>query len=98
MAICGSLGIEQRDLFFDALDLSPSRRREAAQQRDRQRHFREDHAYLQGTLIDALREADYFVQSRRGIDIATWSDQKLDDELNSLTDAYLLLESEDLHG
>jgi hypothetical protein len=98
MEICGSLGIEQRDLFFDALDLSPSRRREVALQRDRQRHFREHHAYQQGTLIDALREADYFIRSRRGLDISTWSGQKLDDHLNALADAYYLLEYEDLHG
>jgi hypothetical protein len=96
--ICKSLGIEQRDLFLDALDANPSRRRAAAQQRDRQRKQREQHADQQGTLIDALREADYFVQSRRGIDISTWIHERLNDELNSLADADRLLESEALYG
>ena len=53
--ICASLGINQQDLFFDALDPDPQRRRAAALQRDRQRHRREQHAEQQGTLIDALR-------------------------------------------
>ena len=96
--ICESLGLQQKDLFFEALDADPSRRREAARNRENQRHARERHAQQQGTLIDALREADYFVQSRRGIDISTWSHDRLNDELNALADAQHLLESEDLHG
>lgn len=96
--ICKSLGIEQRDLFFDALDTDPQRRREAIQQRDRQRQEREQQANQQGALIDAMREADYFVRSRRGLDIRSWRDEKLNDELGALADAYQLLESEDLHG
>ena len=96
--ICESLGVEQRELFWGALDLDPLRRRKAAQQRDRQRHIRERIAHQHGTLIDALKAADFFVQSRRGVDISTWTDNRLNDELNSLADAYLLLESEALHG
>lgn len=96
--ICSSLGIRPADLFYDALDSDPQQRRAAARKRKHEQQVREHHADQQGMLIDALREADYFVQSRRGLDISTWSDQKLDDELNSLADAYLLLESEDLHG
>ena len=98
MAICESLGIEQRDLFFDVLDLNPSRRRAAALERDRQRHAREQQREQQGTLVDVLREADYFIRSRRGLDISTWTEAKLDDELNALADAYHLFENEDLHG
>jgi hypothetical protein len=98
MAICERLGIEQRDLFFDDLDLNPSRQRAAALQRERARQYREQQAEQQGLLVDALREADYFIRSRSGIDISTWSDQKLDDELSALADAYVLIESEDLHG
>ena len=98
MQICESLGIEQRDLFFDVLDLNPSRRRAAALERDCQRHAREQQTEQQGTLVDVLREADYFIRSRRGIDISTWTEAKLDDELKALADAYRLLENEDLHG
>jgi DNA primase len=96
--ICGAIGIEQRDLFFDSLDADPAKRRAAAQQRDRQRLARERHAQQEGTLIDALREADTFIRSRRGIDISAWSHTQLNDELNTLSEAYLLLESEGLNG
>lgn len=96
--ICAALNIEQRDLFFDVLDTSPQRRKAAALERDRQRHARKRHAEQQGTLIDALREADFFVRSRRGIDISTWSHERLDRELDALASAYRLLESEALHG
>lgn len=97
-AICLSLGLELKDLFTDALDPDPRRSREAAQQRDHQRQEREHHAHQQGTLIDALRAGDYFVRSRQGLDISGWSDEKLHNELDALSDAYLLLESEDRHG
>lgn len=96
--ICRSLGLEQRDLFFDAYDVDPSRRREAIQQRERQRQEHERHEHQQGALIDALREADYFVRSRLGLDISMWSDGQLNDELDALADAYHLLENEDCHG
>lgn len=95
--ICGSLGIKQQDLFFDALDLSPSRRRAAALERDRQRHAREQQMEQQGTLVDVLREADYFIRSRHGINISAWSHDQLNDELNAVADAYCLLEKEDLY-
>lgn len=96
--ICRSLGIAQRDLFFDALDTDPSRRREAIQQRDRQRQERERHQHQQGALTDALKAADDFVSSRRGLEISGWSDEKLNNELDALADAYHLLEHEDLDG
>lgn len=96
--ICKSLGIEQRDLFFDALDTDPQRRRAAIHQRDRQRQERERHEYQEGALIDALKAADDFVSSRRGLEISGWSDEKLNNELDVLADAYHLLENEDLDG
>ena len=96
--ICLSLGIELKDLFTDALDSDPQRRREALQQRDRQRYLREQQAHQEGLMIDALKAADDFVSSRRGLDINTWSEEKLQNEINALADAYQLLESEGLHG
>ncbi len=96
--ICKAIGIEQRDLFFDSLDTDPQRRREAAQERDRQRHLREQQAHQEGTLIDALKAADDFVSSRRALEISGWSDEKLNNELDALADAYHLLENEGLHG
>ncbi|OAI47498.1 hypothetical protein AYO43_04395 [Nitrospira sp. SCGC AG-212-E16] len=84
--VCASLGIEQRDLFYDARDPDPARRRESARQRDQQRQARERQAEQRGTLIDALRAADYHIRSRHGLDINGWSNQKLDDELNCLAE------------
>lgn len=96
--ICTALGIEQQDLFYDRLDADPQRRRDAARRRHQQQHAREQQAQQQGLLIDALRESDYFVQSRRGLDISGWNEERLDSELQALANAYQLLESEDLHG
>lgn len=95
--ICATLRIDQRDLFYDACDPDPHKRREAARKREHDQQVRERHADQQGALIDALREADYFVQSRRGIDISTWSHDQLNAELNAVADAYCLLEKEDLY-
>jgi hypothetical protein len=96
--VCASLGIEKRDLFYDARDSDPARGRESARQRDQQRQARERQAEQRGALIDALRATDYHIRLRHGLDISGWSNQKLDDELNCLADAYHLLDHEDLHG
>lgn len=96
--ITAALGIRVADLFADALDTDPRRRREAAQERDRRRDARERHVEQQGTLIDVLREADGFVRSRQGLDVSAWSHDRLNDDLNAVADAYHLLEREDCHG
>jgi hypothetical protein len=44
--------------------------------------------------VDVLREAEALIESARGIDIARWSDERLDAELNRLGDAYELLWAE----
>ena len=93
--ISGAVGLQIRDLFFDS---DPQRCIEAAQYQKQRRQRRESHEKQQGSLIDALREADYFVKSRRGLDISMWSHDRLNDELNALADAYHLLESEALDG
>jgi hypothetical protein len=98
MEICQSLGIDQRDLFFDALDPDPHKRRAAAQQRDRQRQQQATTARKQGRRIDALKTAEYHIRSRRELDIREWDDQQLDNELNVLADAYALLASEERDG
>lgn len=95
--ICRSLGIEQSDLFFDALDSNSSRRLAPASERDRERQIREQDAHQQGTLIDALRESEYFVRSRQGLDISGWGNEKLNNELDALADAYHLLKHEDCY-
>src|SRR6185369_9562485 len=85
--ICQALSLRPSDLFFDALDSNPQQRRTSAKRRERTRQAREQHALQQGALIDALREADYFVRSRHGLDISPWSHARLDAELNALADA-----------
>lgn len=92
--ICQALNLRPSDLFFDALDRDPQRRKSAAQQRERMRRQVAAKAQQDGRRIDALREAEYFVRSRQGLDISHWTNQKLDDELNVLADAYALLSSE----
>jgi hypothetical protein len=96
--ICDGLGINQQNLFYDACDPDPHKRREAAQRRDRERQQQEAAARKQGRRIDALRAADYHIRSRHGLDISGWSNQKLDDELNLLADAFALLASEECDG
>ena len=68
------------------------------QERELARLKREREQESDGLTVDALREAQYFIQSRSGLDISAWSDEKLDEELNALAAAYSLLESEALHG
>ena len=98
LEICGSLGIDQRDLFYDAGNPDPAQRRDAARQREERRKQRAVVAQRQGRRLDALRAADDHIRSRHGLDISRWSDQKLDQELNLLVDAYALLASEERDG
>ena len=96
--ITAALGLRTSDLFYSALDIDPQQRRAAGRERDRRRDATERQAAQQGALLDALRGADDFVQSRRRLDIGGWSDEKLNAELESLAEAYFLLENEDCHG
>ena len=96
--ICASLGIRPADLFYDVHDQDPAQRRVSALARNQQRQQQAADTQRHGRRIDALKAADYHVRSRRGVDISGWSDQKLNDELNVLVDAYALLESEESYG
>jgi len=93
--ICTALGITMQDLFFTGLDSDPQQRKAAAQERERRQQQQAAADKKRGQRIDALREAEYFIHSRRGLDISRWTNQKLDKELNVLADAYALLASED---
>ena len=96
-SICAALQIQPADLFFDALDSDPRKRRAAVRERDQRRQQQAAEAHKQGTIIDALREADYFVRSRQGLDISKWSHRRLNKELGTLADAYHLLDHEHLY-
>lgn len=94
--ICQALGVTPRELFFDELDADPRRRREAAQRRTAERLAREKIALADGAAIDACKASQYFIESRRGLNISEWSHKELDDELNVLADAYAILGGEGL--
>jgi len=93
--ITAAMGLRVKDLFFKT-DLDPVARRKAQQQRDRHRRKQTKVTVAIGLTIDALREAGYFVRSRQGLDIAAWSDATLNDELDTLADAYSLLWAEEM--
>ena len=95
-AITQALNLSVKDLFYDAPDSHTAYQDRIRRTRERQRKGQHDE--VDGFTIDALREADYFVRSRQGLDISAWSPERLHDELNALGDAYALLESEALYG
>lgn len=47
-----------------------------------------------GRLVDACREAEHFLHSRQPVNISTWSDDRLNHELNLIADAYRILEAD----
>ena len=94
--ISAAIGLRVKDLFFDRA-LDPHVRRKVHEQRTRQREKQARVDEVMGFTIDALREADYFIRSRQGLDVSAWIDDKLDEELNALADAYQLLECEALY-
>ena len=91
--VCAALGILPRDLFFDS-QIDPQAMRITQQRRARK--LKDSEAI--GVSIDACKQAAQFVDSRRGLDITGWSNQRLDDELNTLAGAYSILESEETCG
>ncbi len=95
--ICRALGLGVSDLFFDAVSNDPSQRRQEAERRDHEGARREAQRQADGLVIDALKAAEAFIGTRRGLDIRDWSNERLDAELNALGDAYCVLESEESH-
>ena len=95
-AICDALHITKRELFYgQATD--PTTVRAAQRQRERKRaKERAQHVAL-GATADALRAAETFIASRRGLDISNFSDAQLDGELQALAECYALLDSERTH-
>jgi hypothetical protein len=82
-----------KDLFYDTPDshtATEAGRRHAIL---KQRHARQQKVV--GYVVDALREAEAFLRSRRGLDISGWTDAQLDADLNCVADAYALLDAEE---
>jgi hypothetical protein len=88
--ITTALGIEIKDLFYDGLP-DPRQRREAMQRNAKDRTARRAAARLTGRKTDLLRQAEYLIQSVRGMTIDTWTPAQLDKRMNRLADAYAVL-------
>jgi len=93
-AIVAAMGLTMVDLFFDAPGSRSAHRGRAQRTQARQRKTQRDE--VDGFTIDALREADYFVRSRHGLDISAWTDERLNNELDALAEAHALLWTEEL--
>lgn len=91
--ICDALGIKPKDLFYDSR-IDPHALRITQQRRVRKQKDLE----VIGVTIDACKQAEDFIETRRGLDISGWGDQRLDDELIMLAGAYAILESEEARG
>ena len=89
-AITGKLGLEVKDLFYDGL-LDPRQHREALQRRAKDREAQRTADKARGKRTDLLRQAEYLVQSARGMTIDAWTPAQLDKRLNRLADAYEVL-------
>lgn len=92
-AITGKLGVGIKDLFYDGLS-DAGQRREVMQRRAKERAAQRAAGRARGRYNDLLRQAEYLVQSARGMDISAWSPAQLDKRLNALADAYAVLEEE----
>jgi len=92
-AIVSRLDIETKDLFFDSLP-DPRQRREAMQRRANEHVAQRAAHQARGRRTDARRQAEYLIQSARGLDISHWSNDELNKRLNALGDAYKILEAE----
>lgn len=91
--ICVALQLQPKDLFYDTL-ADPAQRRAAAQERGRRRRERERQQEADGLASDCLKAAERFLESRTGLDITGWSDQRLDEELTLVAAALAILEAE----
>lgn len=91
------MGLSLKDLFTDSDRRADEIRRDReCREANRLREARERER--EGLTIDACREAEAFLRSRQRLDVSEWSNQTLDEELNTVADAYLLLEKEGLDG
>jgi hypothetical protein len=88
--VCQSMGLHLRDLFLGSKK-DPAEIRREQTQRERTRAQQEAARKYEGLKVDARREADALIQSRTGLDIASWAPSRLDDELAALATAYAIL-------
>jgi hypothetical protein len=91
--ITNKLGITISALFYDSLP-DPRQRREVMRRRSQEQAAQRAAYQARGRLADALRQAEYLIESARGLSIEGWCDAELNKRLNTLADAYDLLEME----
>jgi len=84
------LALEVKHLFYDVL-LDAGQRRMALQRRAKDQAAKRAADMVRGRKTDLLRQAEYLVESARGMSIETWSPVELDKRLNCLADAYAVL-------
>ena len=89
-AITRKLGVEIKDLFYDGLS-DPRQRREVLQRRAKEQAAQRAEDKAMGRKADLLKQAEYLVQSARGMTIDAWTPAQLDKRLNRLADAYEVL-------
>jgi len=92
--VMAALNLPVSDLFHDAPDSHASYRERRRRTQERQR--KAQYAEVDGFTIDALREADYLIRTRQGLDISSWDHNHLHDELDALAVAHDLLWEEEL--
>ncbi len=89
-AICAALHIRVTDLFYKTT--SDPRTICAAQQARRHKQRARTEAYRQELRAAALAHgAERLLDSARGLDIAAWSEDELDDALNAVAEAWVIL-------
>ena len=91
--ICEALGIQVRDLYpAQSANLRASRKIQL--RRERERCERRRQSAYQGVRVDLLRESEALILAARNISIDAWTAERLNNELNQLSDAYRALEEE----
>jgi hypothetical protein len=92
--ICQAVGVHLKDLFADAGFSNREAIRDAQREREAARRQRERENQITNITADAHREAERLIRRMTGMDISAWSDSQLDLSLNSLANAYHLLDRE----
>lgn len=95
--ICTALGLRLTDLFPEQ-GHAPHQWRESQRRRDAERARQARERRGAGLCADVLREAERVIRAARGMDIRTLSDAQLDGVLNTIGDAFNLLENERYDG
>lgn len=88
--IVTAMKLTMKDLWYDG----PVDRAALRKARDRKLLELSARQYL-GRRIDRWKYAELFVAERIGLDLTTWSDQRLDKELSLLSQAYDILLTDD---